>query len=162
MERLLTAMERGADVAIGSRALYSPDTRVERKWGRAVVGRIFAFLVNVWVVPGIADTQCGFKLFRRDVAHHIFELQQLEGFAFDVEVLRLAAVLGYRIVEVPVNWTNIRGSKVRIVRDACRMFWDVLRVRYLVPQSLGTMSQRIRSTRFNPEACQDEAHFRAG
>lgn len=141
IERLLAAMEQGVDVAIGSQALHSPATHVERKWGRTVVGRIFAFLVNVWVVPSIADTQCGFKMFRREVAHRIFELQQLDGFAFDIEALRIARVLGYRIVEVPINWTNIQGSKVSVLRDAWRMCWDIFRVRYLVPNSLGTMHQ---------------------
>jgi dolichyl-phosphate beta-glucosyltransferase len=141
IERLLTALEAGADIALGSRALYSPYTHVERQWRRAIVGRIFAFLVNMWAVPGIADTQCGFKMFRREVAHRIFEYQQLNGFAFDVEVLRIATVLGYRIVEIPINWTNIQGSKVRILHDAGRMFWDVLRVRYLVSNALNTVHQ---------------------
>jgi dolichyl-phosphate beta-glucosyltransferase len=136
MGRLLAAMEQGAHVAIGSRALYSPETHIERTWGRAVAGRIFAFLVNAWVLPGIADTQCGFKMFRRDVAHRIFGMQQLDGFAFDVEVLRIASLLGYRIVEVPINWTNIKGSKVRLFLDSLRMVRDVIFVRYLVPNSL--------------------------
>lgn len=137
IERLLSAMEEGADVVIGSRALYSPGTHVERRWGRAVAGRIFAFVVNLWVVPGIADTQCGFKMFRRHAAHRIFEIQKLDRFAFDVEVLRIASLLGYRVVEVPVNWTNIEGSKVSVLRDSFRMIYDVFRVRYVVPNSLG-------------------------
>lgn len=143
IERLLAAMDRGADVAIGSRALYSTETHVERKLSRAVSGRVFAFLVNMLVVPGIADTQCGFKMFRRPVAQRIFELQQLDGFAFDVEVLRLASVLGYDIVEVPVNWTDMQGSKVSVLRDAWRMLRDMLLVRYLVPNSLAAARQSV-------------------
>lgn len=142
--RLLSAMEQGADVAIGSRALYSADTRVERRWGRLIAGRVFAFLVNLWVVPGVADTQCGFKMFRRDVAYRIFEVQQLDGFAFDVEVLRIASVLGYRVVEVPINWTHIRGSKVHMLWDSFRMVRDIFLVRYLVPRSLAAHSHPIR------------------
>ena len=141
MARLLAAMEQGADVAIGSRALYSPETHIERTWGRAVAGRIFAFLVNAWVVPGIADTQCGFKMFRRDVAQRIFGMQQLDGFAFDVEALRIASLLGYRIAEVPINWTNMEGSKVRLFLDSLCMARDVIWVRYLVPNSLRAMCQ---------------------
>jgi dolichyl-phosphate beta-glucosyltransferase len=103
IEQLLAFMERGADVAIGSRALYSPETHVERKLRRAVAGRIFAFLVNALVVPRVVDTQCGFKMFRNHVARRIFEIQRLDGFAFDIEVLRIAWLLGYRIAEVPVD-----------------------------------------------------------
>jgi len=143
--RLLAAMEDGTDLAIGSRARPSPDTRVERKLKRAIVGRTFARLVNTWVVPGIADTQCGFKLFRRHVAHRIFGAQQVNGFAFDVEVLRLAMVMHYRVAEVPINWADVAGSKVELWGDSWRMLWDVLRIRYLVPRSLGTRSELMRS-----------------
>src|SRR5262245_29245402 len=136
LDRLLSIIREGADVAIGSRALYSPDTRVERKLRRFVAGRIFAFLVNTFVMPGILDTQCGFKMFRKHAAQRIFEIQQLNGFAFDIEVLRIAWLLGYRIIEVPVNWTDIRGSKVNLLRDSWRMFCDVFRVRYVTTRSL--------------------------
>jgi dolichyl-phosphate beta-glucosyltransferase len=136
VEHLLATMEQGAHVAIGSRALYSPEKRVERSLGNSIAGRVFASLVNVWVVSGIGDTQCGFKMFSREAAQRIFGLQQLDGFAFDVEVLRIAAVLGYRIVEVPINWRDVPGSKVRFLPDAIRMARDVIYIRYLVPGSL--------------------------
>jgi dolichyl-phosphate beta-glucosyltransferase len=135
-ERLLAALEEGADVAIGSRDAFADDRRVERTWRRALIGGVFSVLVNLWVVRGIRDTQCGFKMFRRHVAYDIFERQRIDGFAFDVEVLRLARVLRFNIVPVPIDWTEVPGSKVRIGRDACRMLWDILRVRYLVPESL--------------------------
>jgi dolichyl-phosphate beta-glucosyltransferase len=140
--RLLAAIEQGADVAIGSRALYSPDTHVERKLRRFVAGRIFAFLVNALVVPRLGDTQCGFKMFRNHVAHRIFEFQQLDGFAFDIEVLRIAWLLGYSVVEVPVNWTDMRGSKVNLPRDSYRMFRDIFRVRYVTSTSLKRSNSR--------------------
>jgi dolichyl-phosphate beta-glucosyltransferase len=124
-------MSEGADVAIGSRALWAKDVHVERTLKRMVVGRTFAFLVNSWAVPGIADTQCGFKLFRRAAAEQLFALQQLDGFAFDVELLKLAAVLQLRVAEVPVNWADKPGSKVSIVSDSFRMLWDILRIPYL-------------------------------
>jgi dolichyl-phosphate beta-glucosyltransferase len=145
LDRLLPIIRDGADLAIGSRALHSPETRVERKLRRFVAGRIFAFLVNAVVVPGIADTQCGFRIFRKDVAQRIFEIQQLDGFAFDVEVLRIAWLLGYRISEVPVNWTDIRGSKVNLLRDSWRMFRDIFRVRYSTPNSLADRDARAKS-----------------
>ena len=150
IERLLAAIEQGADVAIGSRALYCPETHVERNLGRAVAGRVFAALVNAWTVPGIADTQCGFKLFRHDVAKRIFDIQRLNGFAFDVEVLRIASVLGYRVAEVPVNWTHIGGSKVSVARDSLRMVYDVVRVRYIVPNSLGSINPAVYNSPAEP------------
>jgi dolichyl-phosphate beta-glucosyltransferase len=129
VERLLAAAAGGATVVIGSRAIGSEDTRTERRLGRAVVGRIFAFFVNWWAVPGIADTQCGFKLFDRRSAEWIFERQRLDDFAFDVEILFLAQRHGLEIVEVPVNWSNVAGSKVDLLRDSSRMLWAVARMR---------------------------------
>jgi dolichyl-phosphate beta-glucosyltransferase len=140
IERLLAALGEGADVAVGSRALWAQDVHVERTLKRAIVGRTFAFLVNWWVVPGVADTQCGFKLFRRAAAQQIFALQQLDGFAFDVELLKLAAALQLRVEEVAVNWADQPGSKVSIVSDSFRMLWDVLRIPYLRSVSRATGS----------------------
>lgn len=151
VERLLSALREGADVAIGSRALWAQDVHVERTLKRAIVGRTFAFLVNSWVVPGVADTQCGFKLFRRAAAEQIFALQQLDGFAFDVELLKLAAVLQLRVAEVPVNWADQPGSKVSIVSDSFRMLWDVLRIPYLSSIARATGSVLPRSERPGPE-----------
>lgn len=134
-ESLRAAIEAGADIAIGSRQ-PSEHTRVERRVKRWIMGRTFAFLVNSWAVPGLADTQCGFKLFRSEVARRIFALQSLDGFAFDVETLRLARMLDFEIAEVPINWADVAGSKVNLVRDSLRMLWDVLRIPSLVRRSL--------------------------
>jgi dolichyl-phosphate beta-glucosyltransferase len=138
---LHAAIEAGADVAIGSRQ-PTEHTRVERRLKRWIMGRTFALLVNGWAVPGIADTQCGFKLFRIEVARRIFALQSLNGFAFDVELLRIARALAFRIDEVPINWADVPGSKVSLVRDSLRMLWDVLRVPGLVRGSLQRESRR--------------------
>ncbi|MET0284763.1 MAG: dolichyl-phosphate beta-glucosyltransferase, partial [Polyangiales bacterium] len=142
LRRLLAAIDEGADLAIGSRALSAQDTQVKRTLKRHIVGRTFAFLVNSWVVPGLGDTQCGFKLFKRAAAKRIFDLQQLDGFAFDVEVLKLASLLAYRTSEVPVSWADQPGSKVNIVSDSLRMLWDTVRVPYLgsVARATGSMS----------------------
>jgi len=81
-------------------------------------------------VPGIHDTQCGFKLFTRNAAQSIFSRCQVEHFAFDVEVLYLAKKLfGMRIAEIPVRWAHQEGSKVRFWRDAIRMFKTLFRIR---------------------------------
>jgi dolichyl-phosphate beta-glucosyltransferase len=141
---LQAAIAAGADLAIGSRQ-PTEHTRVERRLKRWIMGRTFALLVNGWAVPGIADTQCGFKLFRSDVARRIFALQTLDGFAFDVELLRIARALDYRISEVPINWADVAGSKVNLVRDSVRMLWDVLRIPAIVKSSLQRESRRALS-----------------
>ena len=129
IERLQDAVDQGTDVAIGSRAMYSKETQVKTVIHRKILGRVFNGVVNFVVVPGIADTQCGFKMFPRAVAQDIFSRQRSEGFSFDVEVLFLAGKLGYKITEVPINWTNIPGSKVNLVRDSILMLIDVFKFR---------------------------------
>jgi dolichyl-phosphate beta-glucosyltransferase len=96
---------------------------------RAVIGKVFYGLVNLLAVPGIGDTQCGFKLLRRDVAHALFRELGEFGWAFDVEVLYRAQLAGFRVVEVAVEWHEIAGSKLRPVRDASRMLVSLFRIR---------------------------------
>jgi dolichyl-phosphate beta-glucosyltransferase len=128
--RLDAALEAGADVAIGSRAVPSAqDVRVERRWYRHLMGRTFHAMVSTLGVRGISDTQCGFKLFRGSVAHDLFSRMRMTGFSFDVEVLLMAQQRGYRIAEVPVNWVHQPGSKVRLVLDSLRMSRDLLVIR---------------------------------
>jgi dolichyl-phosphate beta-glucosyltransferase len=128
----LAALERacdgGADVAIGSRALdRSLILRRQsafREWG----GRLFNLVAQLLVLPGIWDSQCGFKLFRGDVARDVFARTRSDGFGFDVEVLAVARHLGYRIVEVPVRWRNDDDSRLGFGRGFAA-FADPLRVR---------------------------------
>lgn len=129
LERLQAAASAGAQIAIGSRALFSVDTGVRTVWYRKLVGRVFNAFVNVIVLPGVADTQCGFKLFTRGAARFLFRRQRAERFSFDVEILFLARKAGFRIAEVPINWTNVSGSKVNLARDSIAMGIDVLRFR---------------------------------
>jgi dolichyl-phosphate beta-glucosyltransferase len=130
--RLLSALESGSDVAIGSRVLQAPgEVVVETSFHRKFIGRTFALLVNILAVRGIGDTQCGFKMFRRDAARAIFSRQQIDGFAFDVELLYIAQMLGFRIVEVPVNWKDQAGSKVNLLADSLKMLWDLSHIRWL-------------------------------
>jgi dolichyl-phosphate beta-glucosyltransferase len=136
IERLEAALEAGADVAIGSRALEHQGVKVKARLYRRVIGRIFHGLVEILTVPGVKDTQCGFKLFRGPVAHDLFSRMRVRGFSFDVELLMMAQRRGYRIAEVPVNWTHQPGSKVNLVTDSARMFRDlfIIRGRYLSGQ----------------------------
>jgi len=129
VERLRFALEEGADVAIGSRALEAEGIRVEARLYRHVIGRTFHQLVKWLANAGVADTQCGFKLFRALVAQDLFSRIRMDGYSFDVEVLIMARRRGYRIAEVPVNWTHKAGSKVRLTVDSLRMARDLFRIR---------------------------------
>jgi dolichyl-phosphate beta-glucosyltransferase len=131
VRRLEQAIERGADIAIGSRFLASrhPDYQVKARWHRSVLGNLFNAIVQRLGIPGITDTQCGFKLFRATAALELFSISAIDGYGFDLEILFLAQRRGYRIEEVPINWSDQPGTKVRVVRDGLRMLHDLLAVR---------------------------------
>ena len=129
IERLEAALESGADVAIGSRALHAAGIRVEARLYRRLIGRTFHRLVEWLADAGVKDTQCGFKLFRSSVAQDLFSRMRMNGYSFDVEVLLMARRRGYRIAEVPVNWFHKPGSKVRLTVDSFQMAMDLFRIR---------------------------------
>jgi len=99
---------------------------------REKAGRVFNFFVRSLGLSAGGDTQCGFKAFRRTAARDIFGRAQIDGFAFDTEILLLASKLGYRVDELPVEWINDEETKFRPVRDGWRSFADLLRVRKLL------------------------------
>lgn len=125
---LLRTIETGADVAIASRHTGGAKT-VTRSPLRWIVGAAFRGLVRMLVLRGIRDTQCGFKMFRRHVVHDVFPIQHLDGWAFDVEVLTLARQLGYKIVEVPVEWRESEDTRLRWW-SPIQMVCDLLRIRW--------------------------------
>ena len=129
LARLESALDEGADVAIGSRALPAAGVEVRARLHRRVIGRAFHLLVRFSGVDHIADTQCGFKLFRGAVAHALFSRMRTTGFSFDVEVLMMARLFGFRIAEVPVNWVHQPGSRVNLLTDSARMAADLVRIR---------------------------------
>lgn len=130
--KLLAALKKGSDVAIGSRVAQDPgEVEVKTPIHRKIIGRVFAFFVNLFAVEGIGDTQCGFKMFRREAAYAIFSRQKTAGFAFDVEILFLARRLSLTITEIPVNWVAQAGSKVNLVTDSMKMLWDISLIRWL-------------------------------
>jgi dolichyl-phosphate beta-glucosyltransferase len=126
VDRLLAAAFSGIDVVIASRKRGG---NVHRSWLRALMGAFFYRLTNLLAVPGIADTQCGFKLFSGPAARRLFPLVAEKGWAFDVEVLFLAQKLGLTIEEIPVHWTAVEGSKLHPLRDALKMVSALLRIR---------------------------------
>lgn len=129
IERLESALEAGADMAVGSRALRASGVQVQAKLYRHLIGRTFHFLVEWLADAGVKDTQCGFKLFHSRVAQDLFSCMRMNGYSFDVEVLVMARRRRYRVAEVPVNWTHQPGSKVRLTLDSLRMALDLLRIR---------------------------------
>lgn len=116
-------------VVIGSREGFGA-RRVAEPWYRHVMGRIFNKVVQTLAVPGIQDTQCGFKAFSYAAARAIFTRQSIDGFGFDVEILFLARRLGYSIHVVPLRWEHKQHSTVAPVRDTLLMLSDVGRVRF--------------------------------
>ncbi len=132
--------EQGYDLAIGSREGLGAVRRHEPFY-RHLMGRVFNLSVKIFVLRGFEDTQCGFKLFKKEAAKDIFsrlvtygekspEIVRASVTAFDVEVLFLAKKLGYKIKEVPVEWEHVKTRRVHPVKDSVRMFLDILRIRY--------------------------------
>lgn len=118
-------------VAIGSRAIDGDLVRKRQPLYRVLLGKGGNKIIRLFTVPGIQDTQCGFKLFRGDVARELFESARINRFAWDVEVLFLARRRGYSIAEVPVLWFNSPESKVSVWRDTPKTLWDVMRIRWM-------------------------------
>lgn len=123
------AREREAAVVIGSRALDRSLIRVHQPKIREYSGRFFNLVMRILTGLPFQDTQCGFKLYRRDAAEQIFPRQQLDGFSYDVEDLFIARRLGFRAIEVPVPWSNVEGTKVSTIQGL-KSFIDLLRIRW--------------------------------
>jgi len=128
VKRFLPPEVDGVDIAIGSREL--PDSvRYEEPGYRHLIGRIFNMMVRWLVLPGIQDSQCGFKCFRGEVADVIFPLQTLNGMSFDTEVLFIARRKGYQLQEIAIDWHFDPDSRVRLVKDSLLMGLDLLKIR---------------------------------
>jgi glycosyltransferase involved in cell wall biosynthesis len=116
------------DVVIGSREVAGA-VRYHEPAYRHLIGRGFNTIVRWVALPGLQDTQCGFKCFRARAAEEVFSRQTLTGMSFDVEVLFVARRLGYKIEEVPIDWYFDPDSRVRLIEDSLRMFLDLLTIR---------------------------------
>lgn len=129
-QKLCDALDQGAEVAIGSRWLRT-DLQTERQpLYRQAFGRIFNLVLRLILGLSFADTQCGFKAFKRDAAQRIFPLQKIERWAFDPELLFLARRAGLLVKEVPVLWAHSEGTRLHPFRDGLRMFAEVVRIRW--------------------------------
>ncbi len=129
-DKLLTAIDQGADVAIGSRWLNAELQTERQPWHRQLYGRLFNLALRLVLGLNYRDTQCGFKAFTRHAAHTIFTRQRVERWGFDPELLFLANKFKLRTVEVPVEWAHDHRSKISPVRDGLKMGVEMLAVRW--------------------------------
>ena len=129
IEKLRAALDAGADVAIASRARKGAQIETKQPVYRVMMGKVYNLMVQALLLPGIWDTQCGFKLFRGDLGRQLFADLQHDGFGYDVEVLYRARRRGARIAEVPVRWSHSAPTRVSAFRHSVEMFADLIRIR---------------------------------
>jgi hypothetical protein len=127
---LFEAIAAGADIAIGSRWLASSRQIHRQPLYRRFFGRCFNALTRAVMNLPFADTQCGFKAFTRSAAQTVFQLQTIERWGFDPEILFIALKRGYRIDEVPVSWAHDERSRISYLRDGLQMLKELALVRW--------------------------------
>lgn len=127
--KLWNAMGNHTDIAIGSRYLRSHSVKIKQPWYRILIGRLGNLVIRWFLVPGIRDTQCGFKLFKREAALEIFRRQKIHRWGFDMEALAVARNLNYKIVEIPVSWFNSSESRLRPIHDAFRTLLELVAIK---------------------------------
>ncbi len=131
IDKVITAMSIGTEVFIGSRALDYSMIKKHQPAYREFMGKTFNKLVQLFLISGIKDTQCGFKGFTAKAAQDIFSKMKIKGFGFDLEIIYLADKLGFAISEVPVEWYNDDRSTVNPIKDSITMFFDIFKVKNL-------------------------------
>jgi dolichyl-phosphate beta-glucosyltransferase len=131
IEKVLPWFEQGYDLVIGSRAVLGAEVRVRQPWYRRIGSKGFALIMRPLIgLHGIADTQCGFKFFRAEVAHSLFSRQRIDGYMFDVEILSLALRSGYRIKEVGIKWQDDGDTRLQLVSGNWKNLKDLFRIRF--------------------------------
>jgi glycosyltransferase involved in cell wall biosynthesis len=129
-ERLFAAIAGGADIAIGSRWLQSSRQTHRQPLYRQFFGRCFNIFIRGVMGLKFADTQCGFKAFTRDAAQTVFQLQTIERWGFDPEILFIALLRGYWIIEVPVSWAHDARTRISYIRDGMKMLEEIAVIRW--------------------------------
>ena len=117
------------DIVIGSRALKDSKILFHQPFYREICGKLFNKFLKVVLGLPYNDTQCGAKMFRNFVAKQIFNKVNIDGFAFDAEVLLLAKIQNYKVVEIPIIWRHSKNTKVKFIKDGINMLLDVLKVK---------------------------------
>jgi glycosyltransferase involved in cell wall biosynthesis len=129
-ERLFAAIAGGADIAIGSRWLETSRQTHRQPFYRQFFGRCFNAVTRLVMGLRFADTQCGFKAFTRSAAQTVFQLQTIERWGFDPEILFIALKRGYRIQEVPVSWAHDERTRMSYLKDGIKMLEEIAIVRW--------------------------------
>jgi len=129
IEKCLPYLINGYDVVIGSRSMPGSDILVHQPWYREKMGKIFNFMVNMVLLKGIIDTQCGFKGFKREAVKSVFNRCKIDGFSFDVEALYLSRKYNFKIKEIPIRWENSPLSKVSPIKHSLQMFKDLIGIK---------------------------------
>jgi dolichyl-phosphate beta-glucosyltransferase len=129
VEKLLEAAGPEHPVVIGSRYVAPGSIKIRQPWYRVAISRAGNRVIQLLLLPGIQDTQCGFKLFSGDAARELAGSLTMDGFSFDMELLAIAKRRGYPITEVPVNWYDTPGARLRPIRSTLQTFRDLLRIR---------------------------------
>jgi glycosyltransferase involved in cell wall biosynthesis len=129
-ERLLAAIRAGADIAIGSRWLDKGRQTKHQPWYRQMFGRCFNAVTRLVMGLPFADTQCGFKAFRREAAYTVFQLQRIERWGFDPELLFIALKRGFTVREVPVTWGHDERSRLSYLKDGIKMLEELVYIRW--------------------------------
>jgi dolichyl-phosphate beta-glucosyltransferase len=117
------------DIIIGSRVAKGAKIEIKQPFYRRIPGKVFPLLVQLFIMRGIKDTQCGFKLFKKECAMFLFKKQKINGFSFDAEILYLAKKYKFKIKEVPINWANDLDSKVNPIKHSFKMFVELLKIK---------------------------------
>jgi glycosyltransferase involved in cell wall biosynthesis len=146
-ERLLGAIREGADIAIGSRWLDRGRQTKHQPWYRQMFGRCFNAVTRLVMGLPFADTQCGFKAFRREAAYTVFQLQRIERWGFDPELLFVALKRGYSVREVPVTWGHDERSRLSYLKDGIKMLEELAYIRWNA--FIGVYDRDV--SRFQPE-----------
>lgn len=128
INRFFPPLQADFDLAIGSREAPGA-VRYNEPFYRHAGGRMINWIIRLLALPGMHDTQCGFKCFRAAIAQDLFGSLTLSGWSFDVELLYLARKRGYRIAEIPIPWYFMAESKVNLIQDTLKMVLDILTVR---------------------------------
>jgi len=130
LEKLRKAMDKTkANLSIGSRYIEGSKIQIKQPGYRILIGRIGNFLIRLFLIDNIQDTQCGFKLFEHRAAKEIFSFQKVKRFGFDMEALVVAESLGYKIAEVPVSWFNSVESRLRPIKDSMITLKDLIYIK---------------------------------
>ncbi|MFQ3550223.1 MAG: dolichyl-phosphate beta-glucosyltransferase [Armatimonadota bacterium] len=129
MNKLISEIKKGYDIVIGSRAVKNSILDEHQPLYRELGGKVLNLFIQILAVPGIKDTQCGFKIYTHDVAKELFEMSFIRSWAFDVEILYLARKKGYKISEVGVKWHHCEGSKIEPFSAGLQVLKDIIRIK---------------------------------